>query len=163
MHAGRASTVLPDTETLIAQRVHAELRLIRQHVTAVVGSLVASSDGFLISHDLPHHEPAEIAALVATTRAVATAAMAAAGCGQFREAISRGGHGYVAVYAAGPHAVVAVIGSGELNAGLLQFQTRDIVHRIAAQSAEFGTWSGSAATTATTTAPGQLPRRRPVT
>ncbi len=129
----------------VQQRVHAELRLIRQHVTGILGSLVATTDGLLVSHDLPDVEPTELAALVATSRAVATATMAATGRGHFREAVTRGSSGYVAVYAAGQAAVVAVIGSGELNAGLLQFQTRDIVQRIAAQASEFAAWSAEGA------------------
>jgi uncharacterized protein len=163
-------SVAPDAESTVEQRVHAELRLIRRDVTGVFGSLVATSDGFLVSHDVPGLEPAELAALVATTRAVATATMAAAGRGHFREAVTRGGNGYVAVYAAGPFAILAVLGSGELNVGMLQFQTRDIVQRIAAYSAQFATWSGgdaravwpgAAPRPAAGTGAAGLPRRRP--
>ncbi|MGO8960493.1 MAG: hypothetical protein ACLQFR_24430 [Streptosporangiaceae bacterium] len=66
-----------------------------------------------------------------------------------------------------------MIGSGELNAGMLQFQTRDILQRIAGYGTGFETWSGSAGAAAQplTVArqaaesgparPGMLPRRRP--
>lgn len=134
-------SVVTAEEPTVQQRVHAELRLIRQNVTGVFGSLVATTDGFLVSHDVPDVEPTELAALVATTRAVASATMGATGRGHFREAVTRGSNGYVAVYAAGQVAIVAVIGSGELNAGMLQFQTRDIVQRIAGYATEFASWS----------------------
>ena len=141
-------SVVADAEPTVRQRVHAELRLIRQNVTGVFGSLAVTTDGLLVSHDVPDLEPTELAALVATTRAVATATMAAAGRGHFREAVTRGSNGYVAVYAAGQFAIIAVIGSGEMNVGMLQFQTRDIVQRIAAFGNELATWSGGAGSAA---------------
>jgi uncharacterized protein len=129
-------TVTPPLE----ERVRAELELIRSNVVGVHGSLVATSDGFLVAHDVPDLEPTEIAALVATTRALATRTTAAAGRGEFREALARGSHGYLAAYAAGTNAIVAVIGTNELNVGMLHFQTREIIERIAANSPEFRKW-----------------------
>jgi uncharacterized protein len=128
----------------LEERIRAELELIRSNVSGVYGSLVATSDGFLVTHDVPDLEPTEIAALVATTRALATRTTAATGRGEFREAMAKGSKGYLAAYAAGSNAIVAVIGTTELNVGLLQLQTREIVARIAEQSAEIGRWmSGS--------------------
>jgi uncharacterized protein len=129
-------TVTPPLE----ERVRAELELIRSNVVGVHGSLVATSDGFLVAHDVPDLEPTEIAALVATTRALATRTTAAAGRGEFREALARGSHGYLAAYAAGTNAIVAVIGTNELNVGMLHYQTREIIERIAANSPEFRKW-----------------------
>ena len=127
------------------ERILAELELIRSNVVGVYGSLVATSDGFLVAHDVPDLEPTEIAALVATTRALATRTTNAAGRGEFREALARGSQGYLAAYAAGTNAIVAVIGTNELNIGMLHFQTREIIERIAANSPEFRRWSSSGA------------------
>ena len=66
---------------------------------------------------MPDLEPTQIAALAATTLAVASRASLATGRGQFRETVARGTDGYLAVYAAGPGAVVAVIGTTRLNVG----------------------------------------------
>jgi predicted regulator of Ras-like GTPase activity (Roadblock/LC7/MglB family) len=153
----------------VEERVHAELLGIRANVTGIHGSLVATSDGFLVSHDLPDIEPTQIAALVATTRALASRTTTATGRGQFREAVARGTDGYFAVYAAGRAAIVAVIGTSEMNVGMLQFQTREIIARIAAYSAEFEAWSDSGrgggpaepAAPAEGGRPGALPVRRP--
>jgi predicted regulator of Ras-like GTPase activity (Roadblock/LC7/MglB family) len=134
----------PGTGTAtLPERVRAELELIRSKVSGVYGSLVATSDGFLVAHDVPDLEPTEIAALVATTRALASRTTNATGRGEFREALARGSKGYLAAYAAGVNAIVAVIGTNDLNIGLLHLQTREVVARIAAHSPEFRKWTSA--------------------
>jgi hypothetical protein len=54
--------------------VRAELKQIRAHVAGVRGSLVATSDGLVVAHDIPDVEPTQIAALAAATLAVASRA-----------------------------------------------------------------------------------------
>ncbi|HEY3978214.1 MAG TPA: roadblock/LC7 domain-containing protein [Streptosporangiaceae bacterium] len=120
-------------------RVRAELRLIRESVAGVDGSLVATNDGFLIAHDLPDIEPTAVAALAATTRSLASRTTESTGRGRFREAISRGSHGYLVVYAAGRSTLLAVVGTTDLNIGMLHYQTREIAERIATYAAQFGT------------------------
>jgi len=121
------------------ERVRGELRLIRDNVAGVHGSLVATNDGFLVAHDIPDIEPTAVAALAATTRSLASRTTQSTGCGQFREAISRGSQGYLVVYAAGRSTLLAVVGSTDLNIGMLHYQTREIAERIAGYAAQFGT------------------------
>ncbi len=146
----------------VEEQVRTELQQIRAHVAGVRGSLVATSDGLVVAHDLHDIEPTQIAALAAATLAVARRATLATECGTFREAVARGSDGYLAVYAAGDNAIVAVVGTSSLNVGMLQYRAREIIERIAAQSGQI---AGLAApvraagdTTRTTRA---LPRRRP--
>jgi uncharacterized protein len=120
-------------------RVRAELRLVKANVAGVHGSLVATNDGFLVAHDMPDTEPTAIAALAATTRSLAGRTTESTGRGQFREAISRGSHGYLVVYAAGRSTLLAVVGTTDLNIGMLHYQTREIAERIATYAAQFGT------------------------
>lgn len=120
----------------VREHVVAELHKIRADVTGVCGSVVATCDGFPVADDAPGLEPAEIAALVATTRALASRATQATARGQFREVVTRGSDGYLAVYAAGQHAVVAVIGTTDLNVGMLRVRARATLERIAAISSE---------------------------
>jgi predicted regulator of Ras-like GTPase activity (Roadblock/LC7/MglB family) len=120
-------------------RVRGELALIRTSVAGVHGSLVATNDGFLVAHDIPDIEPTAIAALAATTRSLASRTTSSTGRGQFREAVSRGNDGYLVVYAAGRSTLLAVIGTTDLNIGMLHYQTRDITERIATYAAQFGT------------------------
>jgi uncharacterized protein len=120
-------------------RVRAELRLIRDNVAGVHGSLVATNDGFLVAHDIPDIEPTAVAALAATTRSLASRTTESTGRGEFREAISRGRQGYLVVYAAGRSTLLAVVGTTDLNIGMLHYQTREIAERIATYAAQFGT------------------------
>ena len=139
MTAGRATA--PSAQ----DQVQAELQRIRANVTGVHGSLAATVDGLLVAHDVPDLEPTQIAALVATTLAVASRASLATGRGQFRETVARGTGGYLAVYAAGPSTVVAVIGTPRLNVGMLQYQARDIIERVAELSTKASAQARSAA------------------
>jgi hypothetical protein len=141
----------------VEERVRRELQRIRENVTGVHGSLTATSDGLLIAHDLTGMEPTQIAALVATSLALGSRMTLSTGRGQFRETVTRGSEGYLAVYAAGPSAIVAVIGTTRLNVGMLQYQARDIIDRITKYSTEFGTWAAPASVRA----PGSPARREP--
>jgi uncharacterized protein len=128
----------------VEERIRAELQGIRDNVVGVHGSIAATSDGLLVAHDVPDLEPTQIAALVATTYALTSRATAMTGRGQFRETVARGSDGYLAVYAAGDSGIVAVIGTSELNVGMLQYQARGFIERIAAYAAEFGKLSAPA-------------------
>ena len=117
----------PPVTDLIAD----ELRLIRQNVPGVRGSITATADGLLVAHDVQGLEPTQIAALVAATHAIAVRASLSTGCGQLREVITRGSDGYLAVYSAGPAAIVAVLGVSDMNIAMLNFQARKMLDRIA--------------------------------
>jgi predicted regulator of Ras-like GTPase activity (Roadblock/LC7/MglB family) len=127
-------------EITVEDRVLAELGSLRDSVVGIHGSLVATSDGLLVTHDIPDMEPTRVAAIVAATLGLASQATHATGRGGFREAVARGGTGYLVVYAAGPNAVVAVLGDNELNVGMLHYEMRDMIGRIAGHSAEFARW-----------------------
>jgi uncharacterized protein len=150
-----------------AERIAATLKRIRDNVPGVVGSIAATSDGFLIAQDVPELEPTQIAALVATMQAVALRATLATGCGQFREVVTRGSDGYLAVYAAGRTGIVAIVGASDLNVGMLNFQARKSIEEITDQAAEFEKWASAqrkptAAVSAEPDGP-RLPARRPRT
>lgn len=141
----------------LENRVRTELRKLRDSVAGVHGSLVATNDGFLVAHDVPGLEPTEIAALAATTRALASRSTQATGRGQFREALARGSTGYLAVFAAGGSAVMAVVGTDDLNVAMLHYHARDVVERIATHSAELRNWGAAppaAASSASSAGPG---------
>src|ERR1700749_192251 len=127
---------MPAGHVPVEDRVRTELQRIREYVAGVHGSLTATSDGLLIANDLPDPEPTQIAALVAPTLALGRRMPLATGRGQFRETVTRGTEGYLAVYAAGQSSIVAVIGTPRLNVGMLQYQIRDIIEPIASYSHE---------------------------
>jgi predicted regulator of Ras-like GTPase activity (Roadblock/LC7/MglB family) len=120
---------------VVPDRISEELERLRASVPGVRGGIAASSDGLLITHDVRGVEPTQIAALVSAIHAVAVRAAASTDCGQFKEVVTRGSEGYLAVYAAGS-AVVAVLGTTELNLALLNFQARGMIERIAGHCAQ---------------------------
>lgn len=138
----------------VEDRIRDELQLIKRTVAGVSGSLVATSDGLVVAYDVPGLEPTQIAALAAATLSLASRATLATGLGSFREAVARGSNGYLAVYAAGASALVAVIGTSDMNLGMLHYQARDIIGRIATHSGELGDRTGAA--------PAPAPARRTV-
>jgi uncharacterized protein len=115
----------------LAEQIGQELALIRQRVPGVRGSVVATSDGILIAHDVHDLEPTQIAALVAAMHAVAVRAALSTESGQLKDVITRASDGYLAVYAAGRAAIVAVLGTTELNIAILNYQTRTTIDRVA--------------------------------
>jgi predicted regulator of Ras-like GTPase activity (Roadblock/LC7/MglB family) len=128
-------------EVAAEELVLRDLRSLRDNVAGIQGSVVTTSDGLLVTHDISGMDPARIAAIVATTLALAGQATEATGRGSFREAVAKGSTGYLVVYAAGRSAVVAVIGDSGLNVGMLHYQMRDVVKRITDYSSEFPRWS----------------------
>ena len=156
-------------QSSVSDPIAEELRLIRQNVPGVRGSITATSDGLLVAHDMHGLEPTQVAALVAATHAVAVRASLSTECGQLKEVITRGVDGYLAVYAAGGPVIVAVLGTSEMNVAMLNFQARKMTDRIAEHSA--GLARGRRADPAVAVPPGQddggpaddkpLPARRP--
>jgi len=135
-------------------QVRAELRALRATIAGIDGSLVATSDGLLVTHDIPELEPARLAALVSTTLGLARQSVRETGRGEFREALVRGTSGYLMVYAAGSSAVVAIMGDAEMNVGIMQYQARETIERITELAADFGRWSGAAGLRPDTREPG---------
>jgi predicted regulator of Ras-like GTPase activity (Roadblock/LC7/MglB family) len=124
-----------DESPTVADLVADELRQIRRTVPGVRGSITATVDGLLLAHDVHDVEPTQIAALVAATHAVAVRASASTECGQLKEVITRGSEGYLAVFAAGGAAVVAVLGASDMNVAMLHLQARKMIDRIGEHSA----------------------------
>ena len=115
----------------LADQIGRQLTLIRERVPGVRGSVAATSDGILIAHDVHDLEPTQIAALVAAMHAVAVRATLSTESGQLKDVITRASDGYLAVYAAGRAAIVAVLGTTELNIAILNYQTPAIIERVA--------------------------------
>src|SRR3954469_4811149 len=94
----------------VEDQVQQELSGLRSAVSGVDGCVVATSDGLLVAHVLPELEQSAAAALIATLTAVARQAVQITGRGELLDAAIRGTSGYIAVYAVGDSAVLAVLG-----------------------------------------------------
>lgn len=108
-----------------------EIDRLREQVPGVDGVLVATVDGMLIAQDMPDTESGTAAALAATMHGLGERATATLSRGQFRNSVTWGSHGYVAVYAAGPVAVLTVLASPASNVGRLHLEARRSADRIA--------------------------------
>ncbi len=118
--------------------VSKELVALRASISGVEGCVVATSDGLLVAHVLPEdQEQSQAAALISTLTAVARQAVQITGRGELLEASIRGTSGYLAVYAVGDSAVLAVLGRPTLNIALLQLRTRPVVARLDVLAADF--------------------------
>lgn len=125
----------------VEERVWAELRALRSKVAGVSGSLVATNDGMLVAHDFPGSDPTRLAALVSTTLGLARQSVRETGRGEFREALARGSAGFLMVYAAGDTAIVAIVADEHTQAGIMQYEARQMIARITSWAAEFPAWS----------------------
>ncbi len=111
--------------------VLAELKGLRERVPQLTGSLVASSDGLLIAHDLPAHiEPNGMAALAASELSLSYRLATTAHGGGFHEVVVQGTEGHVVVYAAGWSALTVLAGP-DVNVGRLHLESRPVARAIA--------------------------------
>ena len=129
----------------VEEQVLVELTDLCGAVAGVEGAVVATSDGLLVAHVLPEQEQSQVAALISTVTAVARQAVLLTGRGELQEAAIRGEDGYLAVYAVGDSAVLAVLGRPDLNIALLQLRTRPVVTRLAVLANGFTRFAGGPA------------------
>ena len=115
------------------QAVRAEMAALRHQVTGVRGCVIAGVDGLLILHDtIAGPEPHDIAALAAGAHGISRTCGAALQQGTFQEVTIRNKGGYLAVYAVGELALLAVIGDSGLNIARLHLEARPVTGRLAA-------------------------------
>jgi uncharacterized protein len=114
-------------DTLLAQ-----MQALRNKVTGITGSAVASRDGLIITEDTGGVNPDNLAALAATSLAVSQRLSSEAGQGTLREAVTRSSGGYVAIYAVGAAAVLVLIGDEGLDIARLHRESRTAVDNIEA-------------------------------
>jgi predicted regulator of Ras-like GTPase activity (Roadblock/LC7/MglB family) len=111
-----------------------ELAALRHAVTGVQGCVVAGVDGLLILHDtVSGGEPHDLAALAAGAHGISRTCGNALRQGGFHECTIRNQKGYMAVYAVGELALLAVVGDDGLNIARLHLEARQATARLAKQ------------------------------
>ncbi|GAA2392926.1 roadblock/LC7 domain-containing protein [Streptomyces glaucosporus] len=108
-----------------------ELRLLRSRVPHLTGAVAIGSDGTLLAHDAPGTDAGTLATLTTSALVGALRLADGAGRGRFRELLVRGEEGYLAAYAAGPAAVLAVLAEPHANVGRIHLEARRAGTRIA--------------------------------
>jgi predicted regulator of Ras-like GTPase activity (Roadblock/LC7/MglB family) len=110
----------------------AEIQALRDKVTGITGTAVASRDGLIIRDDTGGVDPENLAALTATALALAQRLVSEAGQGTLREAVTRSSGGHVAIYAVGANAVLVLLGDEGLDITRLHYESRATIDTIEA-------------------------------
>jgi predicted regulator of Ras-like GTPase activity (Roadblock/LC7/MglB family) len=119
-----------------------ELRRLRSQLSFVDGSIVASTDGLIIAHDISSAqaygvEPESVAALSAVNLGLSQRVVDTANHGTLRETVVRGTFGQVITYPAGDRALLTVIVAGTPDLETLHGVARHSASRVSALLAEF--------------------------
>ncbi|WP_326552479.1 roadblock/LC7 domain-containing protein [Micromonospora sp. NBC_01813] len=117
-----------DTDTAILTELHG----LRRRVPEVAGSVLAGVDGLMISRDLTDTgtDADSIAALAAASIGLGRRFAVTSGHGELRETVIAGTHGYVALYAAGSRALLAVLAGPGADLPLLHTHARRVAQLV---------------------------------
>ena len=107
-----------------------EMQALRDRITGITGTAVASRDGLIICEDTGGVNPDNLAALTAAALSLAQRLAREAGHGTLREALTRSSGGYVAIYAIGATAVLVLLGDEGLDVARLHRESRVAVENI---------------------------------
>lgn len=135
----------------VDEQVLDQLTGLRREVPGVVSSLVATSDGLLVGQD-SDLEGAQLAALTSTLAALSRHCVETTRGGELLDAVVRGTNGYLAVFAIGDTAVLAVVADPEVTPAWLHLRTRPVVERLAALAQHFDRFYTGAPDTSTASA-----------
>lgn len=129
--------------------VLAELHGLRDQMDRIEGSVVATSDGLVIAHDLGSSEtygvePSGVAALAAVSLGLSQRITDTASHGELLELVVRGRLGQVATYAAGERALLTVLVRGSDAPSGLHERAQRVAARVAELLAD--AWQDDAAT-----------------
>nr|WP_243766959.1 roadblock/LC7 domain-containing protein [Streptomyces sp. GC420] len=108
-----------------------ELRRLRARVPQVTAVYAAGTDGLVLAQDAAGVDTEGAAAYTSAAIGAAAGLTGTTERGEFRELLVRGEEGYVAVYTAGPAAVLTVLAGPRTNVGRLHLEARRSGARIA--------------------------------
>jgi uncharacterized protein len=112
--------------------VLAEMKALREKVSGITGTAVASRDGLIVREDTEGVDPDNLAALSAAWLSLTQRMSSEVGQGTLREAMTRSTGGWVAIYALGLNAVLVLIGDEGLDVTRLRAESRATLDAISA-------------------------------
>jgi uncharacterized protein len=110
--------------------VLAELVALREQVSGVTNSAVASVDGLLIAEDASDVRPEVLAAMAAVSLGLGKSTGAEVGMGELREVVTRCEGGHIVVYAVRQTSLLVVLGDEGLDVNRLHLYSRPAVTRL---------------------------------
>lgn len=119
---------MPNTTS--TQTVLAELHALRDKVTGLTDSAVASVDGILIASDTDEVRPDVLAALAAAALGLGKSTGKEVGMGELREVVTRCQSGHIVVYAIADSALLVILGDEGLDIARLHLESRPAVVRL---------------------------------
>ncbi|GLX94964.1 roadblock/LC7 domain-containing protein [Herbidospora sp. NBRC 101105] len=108
----------------------AELHSLRDRVTGVMETAVATVDGLLVVADTDGVSPENVSALSAATLGLGKRFGYEVGLHELREVVIRCRGGFIVVYAVGSIALLAVLGDEGLDVARLHVESRPTVERL---------------------------------
>jgi uncharacterized protein len=141
--------VNPEASGSPRAEVLAELHGLRARVDNIEGSVVATTDGMVIAHDLGASEtygvePEGVAALSAVNLGLSQRIADSASHGDLQETVIRAAFGQVVTYAAGDRALLTILVRSSSELGPVHGLARQVAERVAFLLAD--TWEDDAAT-----------------
>jgi hypothetical protein len=115
---------------MTGDRLLAEMQALRDRITGITGTAVASRDGLIIREDTGGVNPDNLAALTSAALSLAQRLAREAGQGTLRESVTRSSGGYVAIYAIGTSAVLVLLGDEGLDVTRMHRESRSVVENI---------------------------------
>jgi len=107
------------------------LESLRNSIPELRGVLLASSEGLPVAHSLSNgSDPNRVAAMAAAASTLGKRISESMSTGNLSEVAIRGDDGMLFIYAAGPKAVLAVMGPMGSNAGLIHLEARGTAKEI---------------------------------
>ncbi|WP_062341008.1 MULTISPECIES: roadblock/LC7 domain-containing protein [Herbidospora] len=108
----------------------AELHSLRDRVTGVMETAVATVDGLLVVADTDGVSPETVSALSAATLGLGKRFGYEVGLHELREVVIRCRGGFIVVYAVGSIALLAILGDEGLDVARLHVESRPTVERL---------------------------------
>lgn len=109
------------------------LKALESAIPSVIGTIVASGDGFVVTDTLSGTDAEEVAAMVATTTSVSERMSSILSAGGVSETSIKGEERSIFLYRASEQAILAVIAEGEANIGMIHLRARETAKAIGGQ------------------------------
>lgn len=112
------------------QKIDDVLEALENAIPSVIGTIVASGDGFVITDTLSGSEAEEVAAMVATTTSVSERMSSTLSAGGVKETSIRSEDRSIFLYRASREGILAVIAKDDANVGMIHLRARDTAQAI---------------------------------
>ncbi len=112
-------------------RIQQGIDQLRMAIPDLKGVLLATSEGMPLVHSMSEKDdPGRVAALAAAVSGLGRRVTESLASGACQEVCVLGSEGQMLLYAAGPKAVLALLGPANLNMALVQMAARTAAHQI---------------------------------